>query len=448
MKMTTTICLLVVLLPAALAAQVTLVEHVVDSDAHGAASVYASDVDGDGDKDLLAAMYEEDRILWWRNDGGNPIAWTRFVIGDNFLQAGSVYAADLDNDSLTDVLGVARVGDEVAWWHNEGGDPITWTKYTIRAGYDFAHEVCAADMDKDGDMDVLGASTFLNQITWWRNDGGSPIAWTEQVIGSNFSGAKSVHVADFDGDDTLDVVGAAILSNDVTWWRNDGGNPVQWTQFLIDGNFGGAHRVQAVDLNLDGRPDVVGAAYFSNEIAWWRNNGGDTITWTKQTIGTGFGAACVAQAIDLDGDEDLDVVATAQSGNQVAWWRNDNNGGEPFTWTRFLIDSLVRVWPLFACDLDGDRDNDVIAASGWAGTNELKWWENQGNGITEARTPAGQTLRHRATVVRSLRGLSREAYYQVFDASGRVTAGAPTRAGIYFARAAGATEPVRLVLID
>ena len=186
MKTTPLLCLAALLLPAALAAQVTLVEHAIDNNAHGAASIYACDVDGDGDKDLLAAMYEEDRILWWRNDGGNPIAWTRFVVGDGFLQAGSVYAADLDNDSLTDVLGVARVGDEVAWWHNEGGDPITWTKHTIRAGYDFAHEVYAADMDRDGDMDVLGASTFLNQITWWRNDGGDPITWTEQVIGSSF----------------------------------------------------------------------------------------------------------------------------------------------------------------------------------------------------------------------------------------------------------------------
>jgi hypothetical protein len=215
------------LLPVALFAQVTLVEHVIDNDAHGAASVYACDVDGDGDKDLLAAMYEEDRILWWRNDGGNPITWTRFVIGDSFLQAGSVYAADIDSDSLTDVLGVARVGDE---------------------------------------------------------------------------------------------------------------------------------------------------------IAWWRNNGGDPLTWTKQTIGKSFGAACVAQGIDLDGDGDMDVVGTAQSGNQVAWWRNDNEGGEPFTWTKFVVDSLARAWPIYACDLDGDQDNDIVAASGWAGTNEVKWWENRGSG--------------------------------------------------------------------
>jgi hypothetical protein len=282
------------LLPVALFAQVTLVEHVIDNDAHGAASVYACDVDGDGDKDLLAAMYEEDRILWWRNDGGNPITWTRFVIGDSFLQAGSVYAADIDSDSLTDVLGVARVGDE---------------------------------------------------------------------------------------------------------------------------------------------------------IAWWRNNGGDPLTWTKQTIGKSFGAACVAQGIDLDGDGDMDVVGTAQSGNQVAWWRNDNEGGEPFTWTKFVVDSLARAWPIYACDLDGDQDNDIVAASGWAGTNEVKWWENRGSGIAEAAIPSRVETRPRPTIVRKLRGFTAGNYNRVSDASGRVLSGPPTRAGVYFVRDANTAEAMRVVLV-
>jgi hypothetical protein len=144
----------------------------------------------------------------------------------------------------------------------------------------------------------------------------------------------------------------------------------------------------------------------------------------------------------------MDVVGTAQSGNQVAWWRNDNSGTEPFTWTKFVVDSLVRVWPLYACDLDGDRDNDVIAASGWAGTNELKWWENQGSGIIETGTIPGQRPRPGTTTIRNLHGLAADSYYRVFDASGRVITGTPARAGIYFVRATGTAEPVRLVLVD
>jgi hypothetical protein len=284
--------------------------------------------------------------------------------------------------------------------------------------------VYAEDLDRDGDVDVLGAASYENEITWWRSDGGQPVAWTEQVIGSGFAGAKSVHVGDFDGDDTLDVVGAAILDNEVTWWHNGGGDTIRWTRFRIDRSFGGAHRVQAVDLNRDGRLDVVGAAYFGHEVAWWRNDGGDTIRWTKQTIGTGFGNACIAQAIDLDGDRDMDVLGTAQSGNQVAWWRND--GGEPFVWTKFVIDSLVRVWPLYACDLDGDSDNDVVAASGWAGTYVVKWYENRGSGVAETRATGPVQSLPAATVVST----GRRQF--VYDVLGRAVLPADVRSGVYF----------------
>jgi hypothetical protein len=423
-------------MPIFLFGQINFIEYIVDDDAHGAASVYACDLDNDGDKDILGALFEEDKIVWWRNDGGNPFQWTRFDIETNFLEAGSVYAADLDGDSILDVLGMARVGDIVAWWHNDGGDPIQWTKYIIRNFYDLAHEVYAEDLDQDGDMDVFGAASNLNVITWWRNEGGFPIQWTEQTIGSNFVGAKSVHVADIDGDDTLDVVGAAIYDNEVTWWRNDGGEPIQWTEFLIDGDFLGAHRVQAIDMNKDGRIDVVGAAYFDQEIAWWRNNGGEPVTWTKQTINTNFAGACIAQAIDLDADGDMDVLGTAQTGYQVAWWRNDNNGGEPYTWTKFVIDYLPRAWPLYACDLDNDSDNDVIAASSWAGTNEVKWWENQGTQIEEE---TDETIRvdYYPTIVYGSLFLTRGETVRIYDISGRIVTQKGLNPGIYFVKVEG-----------
>lgn len=370
-------------MPVLLNGQLNFVEHIVDDNIHGTASVYVCDVDNDGDLDILGASMEENTIDWWRNDGGSPLQWTRLIIASYFIQAGSVFASDLDGDSLIDVIGAARVGDEIAWWDNDGGgNPATWTKYIISSGYDLAHEVYACDLDQDGDQDVLAAASDDNEITWWRNDGGSPVQWTEQAIDTTFGGAKSVHVADFDDDGDLDVVGAAMLDNDITWWRNDGGDPIEWTEFLIAGGFYYAHRVQAIDLDRDSLIDVLGAGYYANTIAWWRNNGGNPIYWTYHTIGTGFSGACIAQGIDLDGDADIDVVGTAQAGNQVAWWRND--GGSPIQWTKFVIDSLPRAWPLYCCDLDQDGDTDVVSGSSWAGTNEVKWYENQGSAVVEA----------------------------------------------------------------
>ena len=44
-------------------------QRVISVDAEGARSVYAADVDGDGDVDALSASYTDDTVAWYENDG-------------------------------------------------------------------------------------------------------------------------------------------------------------------------------------------------------------------------------------------------------------------------------------------------------------------------------------------------------------------------------------------
>ncbi len=417
-------------------AQISWNTHVIHNLTHGTSSVYACDLDNDGDTDVAGAVLEDNQMVWYRNEGGSPIAWTKFTIANNFYQAFSVYAADLDDDGDQDVIGAAGAGDQIAWWSNDGGNPVQWTYHTIRTGYDFAHEVYAYDLDEDEDMDVLGASTNLNLISWWRNDGGNPIQWTEQTIGSGFNGAKSVRVGDLDDDGDNDVVGACLYGNDITWWRNDGGNPIQWTEFNIDSYFTGAHRVQIIDLDEDQDLDILAVAYLNGEVAWYRNNGGNPLTWTKHTVGIGLVGACIAQAADLDDDGDLDVVATAQVSGEVLWFRNE--GGNPIVWTEFYVDpNLDRAWPLYVCDLDADNDSDVVAASSWQGTNEVKWYENLGTGITGGHDPIPNSPRSGATIMRGSAFLPLDNDARLLDITGREVESNPVTPGIYFTEVKG-----------
>ncbi|MCP4631290.1 MAG: T9SS type A sorting domain-containing protein [candidate division Zixibacteria bacterium] len=358
-------------------ADVSFTELLVDDNVYGTACLYASDLDGDGDLDLIGATKEDHDMVWWRNDGGNPIVWTKFIIDDAFIEALSVYSKDIDGDGDMDVIGAAASSQQIAWWRNEGGEPIQWTKQVLRNGYNWAHEVFADDVDGDGDQDILGVSSVLGLINLWSNEGGDPIQWTEYLIGDELTNAKSVCTSDLDNDGDKDIIGAILGNNDVLWWRNEGGDPIEWTEFTVDGNFAGSHRVQAIDIDNDGDDDILGAAYLGHEIAWWRNNGGDPLHWTKQTIVTYFLNACIAYGADLDGDGDIDVVGSAQASNEVAWWRND--GGDPIVWTEFIIDDeMTRVWPLHVNDLDNDGDKDVIAGSGFRGINEVRWYRNDG----------------------------------------------------------------------
>lgn len=348
-------------------------QHLISDQVNGTQSLYSCDVDGDGDQDILGAAAEDNDVIFWRNDGGTPLEWTKIIVNGTFSGAGTVTGCDINGDGKMDILAGAKTGDQIAWWENSGGDTILWTKHIIRSSYNFPHEVYACDIDLDGDTDVLAASSLQNEITLWRNEGGTPVAWTEQTIAAGFTQAKSVHAADFNSDGLPDVVAASLLNNEISWWENGGGWPIYWTKHVVTSSFSGAHRVESVDIDQDGLPDILAVGWYANQIAWWQNGGGNPVGWTQQVITSGFQRTCIAIPADLDEDGDIDVIGTSQDDDEVAWFRN--NGGSPINWQKFSIDpEFDRVWPVCAGDFDGDADIDIAAASGHDGNNQFRWY--------------------------------------------------------------------------
>ena len=375
-NLNTYLLLIIVTFHTSINAQVVFNEHSIDDNVGGNGCIYGCDIDGDSDIDLLTANIEDNAIYMYRNDGGNPIVWTKFTVDNLVYGARSVHANDVDGDGDCDIIGASYVGTRaVLWWRNDGGDPLQWTRFEISQTFRNAHEVFSIDIDNDSDIDILGASSDQKMIALWRNDGGDPITWTRQTISDIENLAKSVHAGDIDGDGDIDIVGATLGLSDVVWWRNDGGDPIAWTKYLVDGYFTGAHRVEAVDINQDGNLDVLAAGYTGNKIAWWRNDGGDPITWTKQEIATNFYDACVATVKDIDNDGDLDIIGTGQGIPQIALW--ENLGGDPINWSKYVIsDNFTRPWPLFINDFDNDYDNDIAVSSSHNGNRKVHWWEN------------------------------------------------------------------------
>ena len=195
-------------------------EHTVDGDFDSAYSVHAADVDGDGDVDVLgAAQFDAHEIAWWENTAGNGTAWTEHTVDGAFDAAYSVHAADVDGD----VLGAAANAADIAWWENTAGDGTAWTKHTVDGAFDGAYSVHAADVDGDGDVDVLGAAFVADEMAWWENTAGDGTAWTKHTVDGAFDRVRSVHAADVDGDGDGDVLGAAGVANEIAWWENRGG---------------------------------------------------------------------------------------------------------------------------------------------------------------------------------------------------------------------------------
>jgi hypothetical protein len=106
---------------------------VITTAAIGPYSVHAADVDGDGDVDILSASWVDDTVAWYENDGASPPAFTPRVIATAADEARSVYAADVDGDGDVDVLSASGGDDTIRWYENRpdvavirpvDGDPV------------------------------------------------------------------------------------------------------------------------------------------------------------------------------------------------------------------------------------------------------------------------------------------------------------------------------------
>ena len=297
--------------------------HTVDGDFGGAISVYAADVDGDGDLDILGAAWSGDsRIKWWENTAGDGEVWIAHTVDGSFDGARSVYAADVDGDGDLDVLGAADLADDITWWENTAGDGTVWFEHTVQGGFDGARSVYAADVDGDGDIDVLGAAWQGDRIKWWENTAGDGEVWIAHTVDGSFDGARSVYAADVDGDGDLDVLGAADLADAITWWENTAGDGTVWTEHTVDGSFNGASSVHAADVDGDGDLDVLGAADLADAITWWENTAGDGTVWTEHTVDGSFNGASSVHAADIDGDANLDILGAATVADDITWWEN------------------------------------------------------------------------------------------------------------------------------
>jgi len=284
--------------------------------------VCAADIDGDGWVDIAATATEPgNEIAWWRNGGGDPIEWTKQTIESGWVSGFEVASSDVDQDGDTDVLCTSWTNGMIAWWENGGGAPVTWTRHLLDDQFEGAHCCAAGDIDGDQDRDIVGIAGIDHEVAWWRKESEDPDDWTKVVIRSGYEGGRSVRIADLDFDGALDVV-ATGFNGQVSWWRNEGGDPISWTEQTIASGFDGGHAVEVADVNGDGRMDVLGAAAIGNELAWWVNGGGDPIDWTMRTLRSDYAAAISVSAGDIDGDGDVDVLGASLTLGEFTWWED------------------------------------------------------------------------------------------------------------------------------
>ena len=288
-------------------------------------NIRLANVVGDAQPELIVCEMRNGRLLMGRP---SEPEWALRLIAEVPYPA-HAEAVDLDRDGLQDLI-VANLGSFMAMDHKLG--TVEWLRQKSDGGFERitladnlgrVADVQAADMDEDGDLDLVVAEFG------WR--------WTGHLL---------------------------LLEN-----QTSAGGPLSFSQRGIDGLHGNSH-VALEDLDRDGRRDIF--ALYSQEhemVRFYRNlgkrlfDGRDLHRAPHPAWGSsGF------QVIDLDGDGDLDVLLTngdtyddslLKPYHGIQWLENRGS-------LQFQVRDLVRMYGVYraeAADLDGDGDRDIAACA-------------------------------------------------------------------------------------
>ncbi|NOT31869.1 MAG: hypothetical protein HOP15_15595 [Planctomycetes bacterium] len=332
------------------------------------ASVAASDLDGDGDLDLVMANQVDDNLALFHQLSPGSFAVVPITLGDSTITSSprSVAALDLDGDGDMDLVSANELGDDLTVFLQEPGGSFPASPDQVLGGMDAPVSVAAADLDGDGDPDLVSANRDSDDLTVFLQLSPGSFAMDPLVLGDSATtdGPVSVVAVDLDADGDLDLVSANSDGDDLTIFHQL--SPGSFAVPLTLGDSAmtdGPVSIAAIDLDADGDLDLVSANSDGDDLTVFLqlSPGSFAVPLTLGDSATTDGPVSVAAA-DLDGDGDLDLVSANELGFDLTAFFQLSPGSFGMA-PLALASGGAFPTSVVAVDLDGDGDQDLVLAN-------------------------------------------------------------------------------------
>ncbi len=307
------------------------------------------------------------------------------LISDGYNYTIGVSATDLtDNGSLDLVSTDTGVG--LYWYENDGEGGFV--KHVVHQRADeWLERHAIADINGDGRPEIVTIDNINGSVLWFEFDGDprNASSWSQHYIcHEDLPGAYDVAVADYDGDGQVEIVASSWVKGNMFAYfdRQDG----EWVKSIIDEGVNDTRMVSAVDVNGNGRPDLVGTATLDNLFVWYENPGDSfTSPWPRHVIDTAP-RPHHGHPVDMDRDGGIDLVMAIRgvsnskldletSGSQIAWYEQTSSD----RWTKHIIaEEFHQASEAVAADVDGDGQMEVIATA-WGLEGRVALFKHRGD---------------------------------------------------------------------
>jgi hypothetical protein len=339
------------------------------------------DVDKDGDLDVILAV-EGDANRLYINEGKGRLSWRQGVFGTIAHDTEHVLSADFNRDGFADVMFIAEDDQVHQLFLGDGKGKFTDASDRLPARSE-GNGLAIGDVNRDGLPDVvLGNSGTQGQNFLWLNDAARPgyfVDVTATHLPAVNDATQDIALADLDGDGDLDMV----VANEVPPNRlllNDGkGKFTEASDRLWLAVELHTREVHVFDATKDGKPDILFLNLTSNNRGREKdpqarllvNDGrGRFIDETTLRLPRNTFSSWGGEVVDFNDDGHLDLIVSAIDVPgfkplQVRAYANDGRGTfKDVTADVIPASTIGRSWSMAVGDLDGNGKDDVFIG-GW-----------------------------------------------------------------------------------